>query len=77
MNATESNLLVRADQMNESTLIRLEDWELAHLRLAMLHQVKETLEASLVDCAHGADEGCALSDRDHEPVQVCVSEDPR
>lgn len=49
MNASEHNLLAKADQMTESTLIRLEDWELAHLRVAMLRRVEQTLNETLSD----------------------------
>lgn len=47
MNASERNLLDESDRMTESMLVRLEDWELAHLRVAMLHEVEETLNAAL------------------------------
>ena len=49
MNASERNFLAEADQMTESTLIRLEDWELAHLRVAMLRRVEQTLNETLLD----------------------------
>ncbi len=47
MNASESKLLAEADRMSESMLVRLEDWELAYLKAAMLHQLEETLSESL------------------------------
>ena len=47
MNASERNLLDESDRMTESMLVRLEDWELAYLRAAMLHEVEETLNASI------------------------------
>jgi hypothetical protein len=54
MNATESNLLIQTDQMSESKLVRLQDWELAYLRTAMLHQLEETLEESISDTPENA-----------------------
>jgi len=47
MNATESNLLVKADRMTESSLVRLRDWELAYLRQAMVNRVEDALNESL------------------------------
>lgn len=47
MNASERNLLDESDRMTESMLVRLEDWQLAYLRAAMLHEVEETLNAAL------------------------------
>ena len=47
MNASERNLLDESDRMTESMLVRLEDWQLAYLRVAMLHEVEETLNAAL------------------------------
>ena len=47
MNASERNLLVEADPMSESMLVKLDDWKLAHLRVAMLHQVEQTLSETL------------------------------
>lgn len=47
MNTSERNLLDESDQMTESMLVRLEDWQLAYLRVAMLHEVEETLNAAL------------------------------
>ena len=47
MNASERELLVETDRLRESQLVRLEDWELAHLRAAMLHQVEETVNESV------------------------------
>lgn len=49
MDASERNLLAETDEMTESMLVRMEDWELAHLRLAMLHQVEQTLTETLTD----------------------------
>ena len=49
MNASENNLLAEADQMSESMLVRLEDWELAYLRAVMLRQVEQTLNESLLE----------------------------
>lgn len=49
MEASETHLLAEADQMTESMLVRLEDWELAHLRAAMLHQVEETLNETITE----------------------------
>ncbi len=43
MDTHEKNLLVETDQMTESNLVRMDDWKLAHLRVAMLRQVEETL----------------------------------
>ena len=43
MNNSEKNLLAETDPMSESHLVRLDDWQLAHLRVAMLRQVEETL----------------------------------
>lgn len=47
MNASEKNLLAETDQMTESTLIRMEDWKIAHLRVAMLHHVEQTLNETV------------------------------
>ncbi|MEZ6193081.1 MAG: hypothetical protein R3C45_17550 [Phycisphaerales bacterium] len=49
MNASERNLLDESDRMTESMLVRLEDWQLAYLRAAMLHEVEETLNADRRD----------------------------
>ena len=62
MNAMESNLLVQADRMGESSLVDLRDWELAYLRVAMLRQVEETLVQSLAGSGAG----------DGERERVCV-----
>jgi hypothetical protein len=51
MTATENNLLAECDQMSESMLVRLEDWELAHLRAAMLNQVEQTLNEAITSKA--------------------------
>lgn len=67
MNATETNLLIRADRMSESTLVNLQDWELAHLRVAMLHRVEETLNESFHDARD------ASSPRREVGVQPCPS----
>jgi len=47
MNSKQAKLLIRSDEMSESTLVRLEDWEIAYLRLAMVNQVQETLNESM------------------------------
>ncbi len=48
MNTSERNLLTESDRMTESMLVRLEDWELAHLRVAMLHELEEALSTALL-----------------------------
>ncbi len=49
MNAMETNLLVQADGMSESSLVSLGDWELAYLRLAMVNRVEDAVNESLQD----------------------------
>jgi len=49
MNATETKLLAKADKMSESMLVSLGDWELAHLRMAMLNGVEDAVNDSLQD----------------------------
>ncbi len=78
MNAMETNLLIRADRMSESTLVGLRDWELAHLRVAMLHQLEETLEASLADPDTGhEDRSGVCGDGGRELEDSAMSEDYR
>lgn len=52
MNTSERNLLDESDRMSESMLVRLDDWQLAYLRAAMLHKVEETLNATLYPTDH-------------------------
>ncbi len=62
MDASEQNLLAQTDEMTESMLVRMEDWELAHLRLAMLHQVEQALTETLTD-SRDATQGPSYLDR--------------
>ena len=66
MNASERNLLAETDQMTESTLVRMEDWKLAHLRVAMLHKVEQTLSETL-------EEGRDDTDRDSPLDRIWTS----
>jgi hypothetical protein len=70
MKMIESNLLVDADRMSESTLVGLPDWELAYLRVAMLRKLEETLEQSidLKDDARSTRRGVGF--QDHSYAQV-------
>ncbi len=70
MNATESNLLVRSDEMSESTLVNLQDWELAYLRVAMLHQVEETLNESVEGACDTTDDCQRAWDQHRSRKQV-------
>lgn len=47
MNIDENNLLAETDPLSESNLVRLDDWKLAHLRIALLHKLEETLSETL------------------------------
>ncbi len=71
MNAIESNLLIQADRMSESMLVGMQDWELAYLRVAMLHKVEETLEQSLIGSDAVQEERAgACVDRDVQGVGI-------
>jgi hypothetical protein len=75
MNAMETNLLVKADRMSESSLVSLGDWELAYLRLAMLKRVEDAVNESVLDTSE-ISSSCTNSPRREVGVQSFSAEQP-
>ena len=47
MDATATRILDQSDSMSVSSLVRLSDWELAYLRVAMIKKLQEQIDTAL------------------------------